>query len=965
MRLDGTVIALVALGYLGVLFAIAYIGDKRADAGRSLIANPWVYALSLAVYCTTWTFYGSVGRAAATGIGFLPIYLGPTLMAVLWWFVLRKMIRISHANRITSIADFVASRYGKSQLLGGLVTVIAVVGIVPYIALQLKAVAVSVGILLSDPATAVVVHGATGILSDPATGAAARGATGLLDDHAFYIALLLAAFTILFGTRHLDATERHEGMVAAIAFESLIKLIAFMLVGAFVTWGLYDGLGDIFRRAAAEPRLQPLMTLSSVGGQYTGWASLTLLSMFAIMFLPRQFQIAVVENVDERHLRKAIWIFPMYLVAINVFVLPIAFGGLLLFPEGGIDADTFVLALPLHEGQLALAMFAFVGGLSAATAMVIVETIALSTMMCNDLVMPLLLRLGLLRSAGARDLSGMLLGIRRGAIVLVLLLGYLYFRLAGEAYALVSIGLISFAAVAQFAPVMLGGMYWRNGTRDGALGGLVAGFLVWAYTLLLPSFAKSGWLPIEFLEQGLFGMSLTRPQALFGLTGLDQITHCLFWSMLANIGCYVGISLFTRPSASEAAQSLRFVEVFTRAAAVPQFWRGSASLDELQKLLRRFLGTARADEIFAAYARRRGWPAHVPLRADAALVTFAETELAGAIGAASARAIVASVVQEEPLSIDDIMRILDETSEAIAHSRALEQKSHELEAATAQLRAANERLKELDRLKDDFVSTVSHELRTPLTSIRAFSQILFNDPDTDLPRRKEFLGIIVNESERLTRLINDVLDLAKLESGRAKWHVTALDLREIIVDAVAATSQLFRERTIGIRTRISIDQAAVKADRDRLMQVLINLLSNAAKFCQSGTGQVEVELRRLDGFFQVDVADNGPGVAPEQQELIFEKFRQAGDTLTSKPQGTGLGLPISRQIVEHFGGRLWLRSTPGTGATFSFTMPALDLVLSEPQPGRAVGALMTDMAAAASPPAPRHGTPERNRPDRT
>ena len=430
MRLDGTIIALVALGYLGVLFGIAYIGDKRADAGRSLIANPWVYALSLAVYCTTWTFYGSVGRAAATGIGFLPIYLGPTLMAILWWFVLRKMIRISHANRITSIADFVASRYGKSQLLGGLVTIIAVVGIVPYIALQLKAVAVSVDILLSDPATVVAVH----------------GAKGLFDDHAFYIALLLAAFTILFGTRHLDATERHEGMVAAIAFESLIKLIAFMLVGAFVTWGIYDGLGDIFRRAAAEPRLQPLMSLSSVGGQYTGFASLTLLSMFAIMFLPRQFQIAVVENVDERHLRKAVWIFPLYLVAINVFVLPIAFGGLLLFPAGRVDADTFVLALPLHEGQLALAMFAFVGGLSAATAMVIVETIALSTMVCNDLVMPLLLRLGLLRSAGSRDLSGMLLGIRRGAIVLVLLLGYLYFRLAGEAYALVSIGLISFAA---------------------------------------------------------------------------------------------------------------------------------------------------------------------------------------------------------------------------------------------------------------------------------------------------------------------------------------------------------------------------------------------------------------------------------------------------------------------------------------------------------------------------------------
>jgi len=905
VRLDGAVIALVALGYLGALFAIAYVGDKRADAGRSLIANAWVYALSMAVYCTTWTFYGSVGRAAATGIGFLPIYLGPTLMAALWWFVLRKMIRISRANRITSIADFVASRYGKSQLLGGLVTVIAVIGIVPYIALQLKAVAVSVAILLSDSA--------------PAGGAG--GATGLFDDHAFYIALMLAAFTILFGTRHLDATERHEGMVAAIAFESLVKLIAFMVVGAFVTWGIYDGVGDIFRRAAAEPRLQPLLTTAAAPGQYTGWASLTLLSMFAIMFLPRQFQIAVVENVDERHLKKAIWIFPLYLIAINVFVLPIAFGGLLLFSDGRVDADTFVLALPLREGRLALAVLAFVGGLSAATAMVIVETIALSTMVCNDLVMPLLLKSGLLRSAGARDLSGMLLGIRRGAIVLVLLLGYLYFRLAGEAYALVSIGLISFAAVAQFAPVMLGGMYWRSGTRQGALAGLVAGFVVWSYTLLLPSFAKSGWLPIEFVELGPLGIALIRPQALFGLSGLDQITHCLFWSMLANVGCYVGVSLFTRPGASETEQGLRFVDVFTRAAA-PQLWRGRASLDELTELLRRFLGGARAEETLASYRRQRDLPDHAPLQADAALVTYAERELAGAIGTASARAIVASVVQEEPLQIDDIMRILDETSEAIAHSRALEQKSRELEAATAQLRAANERLKELDRLKDDFVSTVSHELRTPLTSIRAFSQILFNDPDTDLPRRKEFLGIIVNESERLTRLINDVLDLAKLESGRAEWQVATLDLAAVVADAVAATGQLFRERAIALQTRVAIDRALVRADRDRLMQVLINLLSNAAKFCRSG-GRVVVELARLDGEFRIDVVDNGPGVAARERELIFEKFRQAGDALTGKPHGTGLGLPISRQIIEHFGGRLWVHDTPGGGATFSFTLPAL------------------------------------------
>ena len=503
------------------------------------------------MYCTTWTFYGSVGRAAATGIGFLPIYLGPTLMAVLWWFVLRKMIRISNANRITSIADFVASRYGKSQLLGGLVTVIAVIGIVPYIALQLKAVAVSLGILLSDPdSRRRARRNRAPERPGDRRGRARRDRPAGRSCVLYCAAARRLHHPVRHATSRCDRAARgHGGGDRVRIADQADRLHAGRCVRDV---RIYDGLGDIFRRAAAEPRLQPLMSLLVRRRRnYTGWASLTLLSMFAIMFLPRQFQIAVVENVDERHLRKAIWIFPMYLVAINVFVLPIAFGGLLLFPEGGIDADTFVLALPLHEGQFALAMFAFVGGLSAATAMVIVETIALSTMMCNDLVMPLLLRLGLLRSAGARDLSGMLLGIRRGAIVLVLLLGYLYFRLAGEAYALVSIGLISFAAVAQFAPVMLGGMYLEGGTRDGALAGLVAGFLVWVYTLLLPSFAKSGWLPIDFLEQGLFGIvAHCGRRRCSDSPGSTRSRTACSGACSPTSAAYVGVSLLTRPSAT-------------------------------------------------------------------------------------------------------------------------------------------------------------------------------------------------------------------------------------------------------------------------------------------------------------------------------------------------------------------------------------------------------------------------------
>jgi len=627
------VIIFVGAAYLGLLFFIAYRGDKAADAGRSLIASPYVYALSLGVYTSAWTFYGSVGRAAASGIGFLPVYLGPTVMVALWWMVLRKIIRIAKDNRITSLADFISSRYGKSAALAGLVTVIALVGVIPYISLQLKAISTSFGILRSYP----------DILS-------LAPPQSVWHDTAFYAALILAAFTIVFGTRKLDTAERHEGMVAAIAFESLVKLLAFLAVGIFVIWGMYDGVRDVFARAAQVPRIAEVFTIG--GGStdvYHSWASLfsvAFISMLAIMFLPRQFQLAVVENVDEAHLNKAIWLFPLYLFLFNLFVLPIAIGGLLHF-GAAINPDTFVLTLPMAGQQKALALLVFLGGFSAATGMVIVEAIALSTMVCNDLVMPVLLRIKALRLSERANLSGLLLAIRRVTIVLGLLLGYTYYRLAGEAYALVSIGLISFAAVAQFAPALLGGIYWKGGTRSGALAGLGAGFLVWAYTLMLPAFARSGWLPMELLEHGPFAIAQLRPLALFGLEGLDEISHAILWSMLANVGAYLTVSIMSEQSVVEQTQAALFVDVFKHGRGAERVWRASGSLLDLHTLMVRFLGAENARQALVAYARQRGleWPQEI----DAELSRYCEAQLAGVIGAASARVMIASVVEEELL----------------------------------------------------------------------------------------------------------------------------------------------------------------------------------------------------------------------------------------------------------------------------------------------------------------------------
>jgi signal transduction histidine kinase len=544
--------------------------------------------------------------------------------------------------------------------------------------------------------------------------------------------------------------------------------------------------------------------------------------------------------------------------------------------------------------------------------MLIVETVAVSTMVCNDLVMPTLLRLGGFGAHAGGDLTRFLLNIRRAAIVAVLMLGYLYFRIAGEAYALVSIGLISFAAVAQFAPALLGGIYWRGGTGAGALGGLVGGFAIWAYTLMLPSVAKSGWIATDFLEHGPLGIALLAPERLFGLVGLDNLTHTLLWSLSINLALYVGLSLGRGPSAREASQALLFVDVFRRGGAEPVFWRGRARLDDLRTLAGRFLGPARASALFDEHAREIG--VAVPdLVADARLVDRVERQVAGAIGTASARVMVESVAQEEPLSVGDVLEILDEASQLRGYARALEETS-------AELRAANEALKSLDQMKDDFMSSVTHELRTPLTSIRALSELMLDTPDMELEQREEFLGIIVAESERLGRLVNQVLDMAKIESGLAEWHSEDVDLKALVAAAVKAAAELFRSKGALVETRLPEAGPVICADPDRLTQVMLNLLSNAAKFVPAGSGRVEVRFRAGGDGVVVEVADNGPGVPEADRATVFEKFRQGGDA-SARSTGTGLGLPISRQIVEHLGGSMWLEPEPGGGACFAFRLP--------------------------------------------
>jgi Na+/proline symporter/signal transduction histidine kinase len=644
---SGWTLFAISTGYVGILFAIAHFGDRHARVAGPPARKPWVYSLALCVYCTSWTFYGAVGRAASGGWDFLPIYLGPVLMFLLGAPLLQRVIRISKRHNITSIADFIGARYGRHQAVAMLVTSIAVIGVLPYIALQLKAVTFGFEVPLG-----------------------ATAGTARLADSALTIAMLLAAFAILFGTRDLVSTENHHGMVLAIAFESLVKLAAFVAVGVYAVYGLHNGVGNAYGHALALPQVS-----SRVGepSWRMGFVAQTLLAAAAMICLPRQFHVAVVENTVLSDLRTSRWVFPAYLAVISVFVLPIAASGLERFSGAAVPADTFVLALPLAGHHEALALGAYLGGFSAATGMVIVETIALSTMICNEVVMPLLLRSDRLSRPPGQDLSGLIKMVRRVAIVLIIALAYGYFRLFTGPGTLTQIGLLSFAAVAQFAPSLVGGVLWRGGRYRGVVMSLVVGFATWGYTLLMPALLLASGHDPHILRDGPFGIGWLRPEALFGVSGLDPLTHGVFWSLSLNTFCYVSVSLLRSPGLRERLQAAKFLEDAVGAEAPKRTLpRISATVGDLQELVERFLGPERTVAAFAEYAARSGRAALDRRdQAEPECARFVEHLLAGVLGTSSARAVLGATLGGRDMQPEDVVRLLDETSHAIQFNREL------------------------------------------------------------------------------------------------------------------------------------------------------------------------------------------------------------------------------------------------------------------------------------------------------
>ena len=639
--LQGWVAIVIALAYIGFLFLVASYGDRHKELVRGSRARLLIYPLSLAIYCTSWTFFGSVGVAARTGFDFLTIYIGPVLMLALGWPLIVRIARLAKAQNITSIADFIAARYGKSQAVAATVALIAIVGMIPYIALQLKAVSASVETILAAGA---------------ASNAAAPPVVG---DVALFVALLMAAFGVLFGTRHTDATEHQDGLMLAIAAESIIKLVAFLAVGVFVSFVMFPGPAQLL----ADAWLHPQAAAATRAPQAAGFAAMTVLSLFAIVLLPRQFHVAIVENHSEAEIRRAAWLFPLYLVLINLFVMPIAVAGLLAFPAGGTDADMFVLALPLKAHSQLFAAIAFIGGLSAASAMVIVETVALAIMVSNDIVIPLALARRGDPAGESGNAGAQLLTVRRIAIFAILFLAYVYYRSAGPAQ-LSAIGLLSFAAIAQLAPAVFGGLLWRRGTAAGAIAGMSAGIVVWAYTLLLPSISDAG-----ILIDGPFGVDWLRPQALFGLQ-LPPLVHGVAVSLFANLAFYVGCSLWSRPTAIERLQADVFVPT-SLAPMAPSFRlrRSSVTIEELIATVARYLGEERTRESFGSFAASRRLNLDPQSEADFQLLQYGEYLLASAIGAASSRLVLSLLLRKRTVSTKAALKLLDDANAAIHYNR--------------------------------------------------------------------------------------------------------------------------------------------------------------------------------------------------------------------------------------------------------------------------------------------------------
>jgi len=969
----------ILLAYLCFLFVVAAVAERFGRRRLVSRLRTLTYVMAVSVYCTAWTFYGSVGLAANRGLEFLTIYLGPALIALTWPTMLRKLVRVAKEQRITTISDFIGSRYGKSAALGTLVAVLVVVGMIPYIALQLKAVSVSFRMMIPGDS----------LLSG--------------FDPTLLVAGTLALFGILFGARNLDFTRQQTGLMTAVAVESIVKLVAFLLVGGWVTWGLFGGFGDIFTAIAASPWSRLLTLDTPPAASYARWAAMLLISMMAVILLPRQFHVLVVQNPRERDVHTAAWAFPLYLLAINVFVLPIAFGGLLTFGDVA-SADSFILALPLRADAGLVAVTVFLGGFSAATAMIVVDSLALSKMISNDIVLPFLLRRRRLEEVYSASLASTRLGI-----LVVVTLGFLWARIEAGPFLLVEMGLLSFIAVTQCAPAVLFGLYWRRGNRKGALAGISAGFALWFYTLIVPAVVKDGAVPISLLEAGPLGIGWLRPTALFSLEGLDSISHGVFWSLFVNVAAYLLVSIFTAQDADERSQAAAFVGLVEKAEPSPT--PAILSVPEIERLLHLYVPAEDADAILGELLGGKT-PRELSLPDLLDLRIRLERMLAASLGAAAARYIIedrftiskgeaqelvesfqtmqrslgkserllASVVEsvEDCIFTTDVegrlitlnpagrrllgrdaaagpltrLDVLDEADRrrvgpaikrAVANGRPWRGAVQGLTRARRRFPAhlavscvfdeKGQVLGTVGVLRDltEQVATQQRLIqREKLASLGEMAAGVAHEIRNPLGGIKMATNLLSSSAMNDRRISQEMAQsitsgIAEIEAIIADLldyaRETRLDCQEyalgrILAPVVEACAADGRARGVRVVAHGLEDAVVASVDGQRLRQVFTNVMQNALEATErQRSGRVEVRLHQRETAGVVEIADNGVGIQPEHREKIFLPF------YTTKPTGTGLGMAIVKKIMDLHGGEIEIDSAPGRGTTIRLIIP--------------------------------------------
>ena len=871
---------LLVILYLGLLFFIAFWAEKKKS--HFWINNPYIYSLSLAVYCSAWTYYGSIGVASNQGLEYLAVYIGPVIIIPAWIYINSKIIRISRVHKISSIADFISLRYGNSRSLGAIVAIVCMLAVIPYIGLQIKAISDTFHLMTHT-----------------------ANSDNIFLDTATYVVLIIAVFSAYYGTKYVDASEKRLGIISAVAVESFLKLIFFIILGVFVVYGVFNGFDDIYEKASKLPDFTQKNTFNGLEGAFN-WFLMCMLSMTAIFLLPRQFHTTIIENRTEKHLKTAIWLFPLYLLLMNFFVFPIAWGGKILFFGENVNPEFYSILIPQKFGNMMIAGMVFLGGLSACISMIIISSISLSVMLSNNIIIPYGW-LNSLKTETEYANNRTIVNIRKFSIFSLIILGFVFYKYLISSATLFSVGLTAFVLIAQLAPAFFGAIFWRRGSYAGAVTGIIAGVLICYFNLILPNYFET-----TYQNSAVFNF--------FKLAYLSPVASAFFWSLLVNGGLFMMISSLVAGNYRERNFAELYVDIndYIQHHENAYIWKGTANISDITKILTRFLGEKKTRQALKIFNLKYNISDEND-SADSRFIKFSENLLSGRIGTASAKILIEGVTKEDKITLPEVLKILEESKENISMNKQLTEHSQQLRKLSEELQNANETLVIKDKQKDDFLDSVAHELRTPITAIRATSELLLDDDEMPAEIKKDFLGNIISESDRLAEIINDILFLDKLEAGTTPLNLAEKNITETYHKALKPLLQLFEQKHLHHSEVNLLQHEIFEFDEMKMIQVFQNILGNALKFANE-QGMIQTKFQEKDGMLKISIFNTGKTIPTEDLQYVFEKFYQSKNQNLRKPLGSGLGLAICKRIISAHGGNIEAKNKE-IGVTFEIFLP--------------------------------------------